>query len=99
MNGLDKAWAAFGSSLDALGQPFDSVFTRLRQRLAAFSTGLDNDCTLLLQRFIEHVYTFQLYATRRCGSIKSKAVIRLGLIQTEAKLTFDLLGWLRAMLP
>ena len=41
--GLDRAWTAFGSSLDALGQPFGAVFTRLGQRLAASPTGLDSD--------------------------------------------------------
>ena len=36
-----------------------------------------------------------------CGAenSKSKAVIRFGLNQTEAKLTFDLLGGIRAMFP
>ena len=63
VGGLDRAWTAFGSPMDWLGQRLDrarpalfssraglhSDFTRLRQPLAAPSTGLDKDRTLMLE--------------------------------------------------
>ena len=45
--GLDRAWTAFGSFLDALGQRFDAALTRLGRRCPASGTGLDSDWTLL----------------------------------------------------
>ena len=80
--GLDRAWTAFGSSLDALGQRFDAALTKLGRRCPASGAGSDSDWTLLQNvSYCSGLSCLCWYMLSK-SSMRIRSAIRSGLNQT-----------------